>query len=443
MLKIRAGAVGGAIAATVMSASVAFADITILAWPGGPEETALRKIVDNYNALEGNDSKASLLFFSRDNFFDKMLSDAAAGSKEFDVMLTTTYNVGQYAPFMTPIDDLVTDEVRATFPQSALDSQSYGGHLYGIPTDLSVNFIYYRTDLFDQLMSDDAWKARYTEIAREKLGMDLEPKMPEDWNWDDFVASALFFTSSINPDSPTRYGAVLQMKNIIFSVMIWQSIAAGYGGDWMDADGNITVDSDAYRKALQVYRTIADEQATPGGSGSYEYSEANGAFGTGQVAFTLQWSAAYSELIDPAEYPDIEGKFDITHPAAGPAGIKTHFHALGLGVNKASDKQDEAKKFLAYLASEPVITQYGREGGKPPLTEALTESIADGRPDILRMGEYAASYGVVMNGAASPHALAVYNSMALNFTGYWSGTMDVDTAIANVVADMQERFGSE
>ena len=440
MLRSRLIALGGALAASAMSASVALADITILAWPGGPEETALRKIVDDYNAIEGNDSKASLLFFSRDNFFDKMLADAAAGSKEFDIMLTTTYSVGQYAPFMVPIDDLVTDEVKATFPQSALDSQSFEGNLYGIPTDLSVNFIYYRKDLFDQLMSDEAWKAKYSEIAKAELGKDLSPKLPADWTWDDFVASALFFTKSLNPDSPTRYGAALQMKNIIFSVMIWQTTAAGYGGNWMDAEGNITVDSDAYRQALDVYKTIAEKEATPGGSGSFEYSEANGAFGTGQVAFILQWSAAYSELIDPAQYPMIEGKFDIIHPAAGSNGIKTHFHALGLGINKASEKQDEARKFLAYLASEPVITQYGRAGGKPPLTAALTEAYADGRVDVLRMGEYADKYGIVMNGATSPKALSVYNVMAENFTGYWNGTIDQDTAIANVTAAMKEDF---
>lgn len=436
----RMAVIGAALAATVMSASAALADITILAWPGGPEETALRKIVDNYNAVEGNASKANLLFFSRDNFFDKMLSDAAAGSKEFDVMLTTTYSVGQYAPFMVPIDDLVTDEVKATFPEFALNSQSFEGHLYGVPTDLSVNFIYYRTDLFDQLMSDEAWKTKYKEIAKAELGKDLEPKLPGDWTWEDFVASALFFTKSINADSPTRFGAALQMKNIIFSVMIWQSSAAGYGGNWMDADGNITVDSEAYRSALNVYKTIADKEATPGGSGNYEYSEANGAFGTGQVAFMLQWSAAYSELIDPAQYPEIEGKFDITHPAAGTAGVKTHFHALGLGINKASEKQDEARKFLAYLASEPVITQYGKEGGKPPLTPALTEAYAAGRTDVLKMGEYAAKFGVVMAGATSSKALAVYNVMAENFTGYWSGTIDIDAALANVTASMKEDF---
>ena len=109
---------GAAIVAGGIS-TAAIADITILAWPGGPAETALRKVVDKYN--ETSENQAELLYFSRDNFFDKMLADAAAGSKEFDVMLTATYNVGKYAPFMVPINDLVTDDVMKVFPQSAIE----------------------------------------------------------------------------------------------------------------------------------------------------------------------------------------------------------------------------------------------------------------------------------------------------------------------------------
>jgi multiple sugar transport system substrate-binding protein len=53
-------------AVTLISLS-ASANITVLAWPGGPAEEALRKVVDNYNKT--SDSKAELLYFSRDNFF--------------------------------------------------------------------------------------------------------------------------------------------------------------------------------------------------------------------------------------------------------------------------------------------------------------------------------------------------------------------------------------
>jgi len=440
-------AVGLSTLVSLLATPSAFADFTILAWPGGPAETALREIVADYNDTVGkqNNSKGTLIYFSRDNFFDKMLADAAAGdaaagSKEFDVMLTATYNVGQYAPFMSPIDDLITPDVKKVFPQSAIDSQSFNGHVYGVPTDLGVHFNYYRTDLMNQLMTDPKWKMEYETISKKYLGAQLEPKKPEDWTWDDYNATALFFTKSINPDSPVRYGTVLQLKNLLFNVMLWQGSVASFGGNWMDDKGNITVDSDAYRKGLQIYKAIIDNKATPADSVSYEYGEANAAFGSGQVAFMVQWSAAYAELIDPKQYPTIAGKFDITHQPAGPDGIKTHFHALGLGINKASDKQNEAKRFLAYLASEPVISKYAKDGGQPPVSDDIMKQVANGRPDMLMMAEDAGKYGIVMNGGTSAVALPVYTNMAQNFTGYWNGTISEDAAIKNVVDFMKQKF---
>ena len=56
------------------------------------------------------------------------------------------------------------------------------------------------------------------------------------------------------------------------------------------------------------------------------------------------------------------------------------------------------------------------------------------------MGEHAAKYGFVMDGATSAKALAIYTNMAENFTGYWTGEIEQDEAIANVVADMKKAF---
>lgn len=441
---LRKGILTAAAAAVIstVGATAALADFTILAWPGGPAEAALRKVVDQYNSTVGkeNNSKGSLIYFSRDNFFDKMLADAAAGSKEFDAMLTATYNIGKYAPFMEPIDDVATDAVKATFPKSAFDTQSYEGHLYGIPTDLSLHFTYYRKDLIDQLLKDEAWKKKYSEIAKDKLGLDLQPKAPADWTWDDFIATALFFTKSINPDSPVPYGTVLQMKNLLFNIMIFEGAAASYGGNWLDKDGKVVVDSEAWRKALDVYKKIADAEATPGDSNSYEYAEANAAFGTGKVAFMVQWSAAYAELIDPKQYPAVEGKFDITHEPAGPEGVKTHAHTLGLGINKASDKKEEVKRFLTYLGSKDAMTLYTKEGGQPPVVDSIMQAVASGRPDMLMMSDNAGKYGFVPNGGTSAEALGVYTNMAENFTGYWNDALDQNAAIKNVVTYMDGVF---
>jgi multiple sugar transport system substrate-binding protein len=442
MLRSKLKSSAAALLATLLTSSAAFADITILSWPGEPSESAFRKVLDLYNSTEGakNNSKASVIYFSQQGFKEKMLADVAAGSKEFDVMLTSTYDIGLYAPFMTPIDDLITEDVYKVVSKNAIETQKFEGKTYGIPTDLSLHFLYYRNDLIDQLNSDPAWKAKYEEISEKILGKKLSPKPADQWDWDDFIASALFFTKSINPDSPTRYGTVLQMKNLLYNIMLWQGTVASNGGNWRDKDGNITIDSDAYRRGLEIYKIITDNEATPGDSSTYEYGEANSVFGAGQVAFMLQWNAAVPEFSDAEKYPAVAGKVGLSHEPAGSEGPKTHFHSLGLGLNKNTDKADEAKQFLTWLAGPEAMTLYAKEGGSPSLADAPLAAIAAERPELALMGEHAAKYGFVMDGSTSAKALGIYTNQAENFTGYWTGEIELVEAIANVTADMKKAF---
>src|SRR6478752_6014619 len=94
-----------ALLASVALPGMANATVTVLGWPGGSEETALRATVEAYNAQAGisDADKVQLLFFNRDGFFDKLQADMAAGSDAFDVNLVATYSIGRYAPYMEPI----------------------------------------------------------------------------------------------------------------------------------------------------------------------------------------------------------------------------------------------------------------------------------------------------------------------------------------------------
>ena len=98
-------AICGAIAFLALVSGAALADVTVLGWPGGPEEVALRKAAEVYNAKTdvSDKDKVKLIFFNRDGFFDKLQADLAAGSKDFDVNLLATYAIGRYAPFMDPV----------------------------------------------------------------------------------------------------------------------------------------------------------------------------------------------------------------------------------------------------------------------------------------------------------------------------------------------------
>lgn len=423
---------GVAALSVLFLAGAAEAKVTVLGWPGGPEEAALRAVTEIYNAKPevAADDKVELLFTSRDGFFDKLQVDLAAGSKSFDANLIATYSIGRYAPFMEPVT--LSDQAGAVFGETVLKTMQFDGKQYGVPTDLSLHFLYFRKDLIDALLADDKAKARYAEISEKHLGKKMEPKAPADWTWEDFMANALYFTQSVNPDSPTRYGTVIQAKNLLFNMMVFHSWPRSYGGNWMDDQGKITVDSEAYRTALSQAKKLFELGATPPDSTSYEYAEANAAYSSGQVAAMVQWNAAAGELTkaQPAT--------GTMAPPAGPDGRFTHIHGLGLGVNKAAENKEGAMAFLKWLSTEEAALAYAKAGGAPGLAPDAVAKIAAERADLVQVGEFASKYGFVMNGGTSEKALSVYEAQAKEFTGYWAGTQDLDTAMKNTAAAMGE-----
>ncbi|TGG93569.1 extracellular solute-binding protein [Natronospirillum operosum] len=436
--RFRKLAAGVAIATAL--AGYAHAEVTVLGWPGGPEETALRAAAQAYNALPDTaaDEQVSLLFFNRDGFFDKLQADMAAGTDAFDANLLATYSIGRYAPFMEPIE--LDPGAADVFGDTVLETMQFEGEQYGVPLDLSAHFMYYRTDLIDALLEDESAHARYSAIAEEYLGQAMAPKHPDDWTWDDYVVTSLYFTQAVNRDSPVRYGTVLQMQNLLFNMMVFHSYPRAYGADWMDADGTITVDSDAYRLPLERYKMLLDAGATPRDSLSYEFPEANAAYNSGQVAVMLQWNGAAGELMDPDNAMHAEN-VAVVAPPAGPEGRFTHIHGLGLGLNENARNPEGARKFLEWLSTEDAAVIYARNSGAPGLTGNALARVADDRPDLVQLGEFASSYGFVMNGGTSASALSVYEAQAQAFTGYWAGTQTLDEALRNVeraMADLLE-----
>ncbi len=433
---LQAAAVLAALGAGAQQAGAG--EITILFWPGAGEAAAMEKIIEEYNTTQGaaDGVTAEVIYFSRDGFFEKMLTDLSAGSTDFDLNLVTTYSLGRYAPFLDPIDAFVNDEAKDVYSAAGLATMAHDGKQFGVPTDTSVHFMYYRQDLIDELLSNADWQSRYGDVSEEHLGQRLSPKAPEEWSWDDYVASALFFTQAVNPDSPTRFGTVLQMKNLLFNMMIWQSTMVSNGGNWLDADGNVIIDSEQARQGLELYKTLYDLGATPGGSINFEYGDANAAFGSGQTATMMQWSAAAQEMNDAEANPAVAGMVGLAPLPAGSEGHRTHVHSLGLGMNANSQNKEDAAKFLNWMSTNNAMDIYARNGGTPP-APAILSSLADMRPDFPLVGRYTADYGYVVNGGTTEYALGIYTTMAEKFTAYWTDEIDADTALAEVAAEIE------
>lgn len=107
-------------------------------------------------------------------------------------------------------------------------------------------------------------------------------------------------------------------------------------------------------------------------------------------------------------------------------------------MNKASTNKPGALKFLNWLATAEAAKAYALAGGNPALKENVVDDIVAQRPDLKTLGEYAGSYGFVMNGGTSGNALTVYEVQAREFTGYWADQQSLDQALENTEKAMKE-----
>ena len=83
-----------------------------------------------------------------------------------------------------------------------------------------------------------------------------------------------------------------------------------------------------------------------------------------------------------------------------------------------------------------MLETYAKAGGSPAVSQAITAKLPD-RPDLVKLGTFAGTYGYVMTGGTSANALAVYEAQAKFFTGYWGGTTDLDSALADTTKAME------
>ena len=291
----------------------------------------------------------------------------------------------------------------------------FQGKPYAVPMDVSNHFLYYRSDYLNRLLTDSAWQRQYSEVAQRELGKALSPKKPEDWSPDDFVAAALFFTKTINPDSPTAFGTVLQAKNLIYNVMIWDNFLYGLGGSWFRSGFQPALNTPQAQKALDVYVTIMQKKATPAGSTSYEYGEANEAFRTGKVAFMVQWSAAFHELDDKTKSPMVAGNVKL----APVPGKKTHVHALGVGISAYSNTKPAVQKWVRFLATTQAMRMYADAGGIPPVRAALANpALAKQRPEFPLIAEHVEKYGYVETTIAE--TVPILEILAKHLSAAWA-----------------------
>ena len=281
-----------ALALVFMAASARAETINILVEGGG--EMLQKAVAEKFTAETG--IKVNFTVVPYQGVFDKFSAEIASGSSAFDVVTIDVVWNAKFADHVEDLSPLFTDAVRADLPPALLADAKVGDKLIGMP-GLGKRR--------DRLLSQGpVRKAEEKEAFQAKYGYPLAP--PTTWQqWRDI---AKFFTRDTDGDGKTDFWGT--DTNGTFSEE-WMAhvLQAGSPGVILDKEGQVIIDNEAHKKALEFYiAPHCTDHSVPENVNEIGWGEAQNLFYQGKTAMMKFWAHAYK--MTPAD-SKVSGKVGV------------------------------------------------------------------------------------------------------------------------------------
>jgi len=205
-------------------------ELTIATWANATEAAEFDEIIAQLNASQD-------VYYLRQEMipadYYTVLQTMIAGRQAPDLFWLAQEFIPAYATNEAIIDltDFLADQAQLDmddFLEGALNTARYQGNLYGLPWIGQPFVVYYNADMF------------------AAAGID---RPADDWTWDDLAAAATALTN----DDTYGFGALY----IPMGIFVW-----GEGGELVDVDGNVLIDSDASIRGLERANSIINSDFT-------------------------------------------------------------------------------------------------------------------------------------------------------------------------------------
>ncbi|TCT33053.1 extracellular solute-binding protein [Martelella mediterranea] len=366
--------------AVVTAASAAQAEtINVLVENGG--EMMQKAIAEQFTASTGID--VNFVVVPYQGVFDKLSAEIASGNSNYDVATIDVVWTAKFAPYVEDISALFTDDVKSDMAPALLADAQFEGRYVGMPTWANAEIILYRKDLFE----DPAEQAAFAD----EYGYDLAPPA----NWQQWRDIAKFFTRDTNGDGEID---IWGTDVIGGTSEEWMSevLQAGSPGVMLDDDGNVIVDNEAHRVALENY--IAPhciDHSAPANVNEISWGEAQNLFYQGKTAMMKFWAHAYRMVPEDSV---VYGKVGAAPMMAGPAGIGVVPGPWYNVIPSTAAHKDAARQYVAFAfehnalgidsplglaAANSAYESYEDKSGYEhfkPLLETLAGPATRGRP---------------------------------------------------------------
>lgn len=372
----------------------------------GNDEAMFKDLVAAFNEIYP-DITVDVQVLPWNGRYEKMLT-AVAGGDPPNIVYLNDFQVPLFAATgnLVNMGEVFTDEELATWKESALDSVSYEGELYGIPVLTNHLGYFYNVKLF------------------EEAGLDPD-NPPETWtDLKDAIAKLTKYDADGNVVQPgVRFD--LNRPSPITSIVpfIWQA-----GGDILDADGNVIVNSPETREALSFIKSLYDE-------GYAQKSNITGGgipFSSGEVGIELQKEPneikKYSE-----ENPDLNFRVGPILKNKEKVGyITSGCYAMFSGAkNNAA-----AETWLKFITNNENITRLLSDSGFMSPKKDINE--ADYMTDERYLMIASQSEWATGTGPMNVHYSEILTACGQTFNAIILGEKDMDQGLAELEAQLEQ-----
>ena len=315
----------------------------------GPRGDNLQKYIKEFTELTGIQVESEQIPEQQQR--QKVVIELTSGRPSFDVVHLSYHvqkrqfekagwlaDMSSYLkdPSLTP-PDLVESDFSAAGLQYARNDK---GQMLSLPWSVDYFILYYNKELFQKKGIEVPKTLEEMAVAAEKL---TDPK-------------------------EGIYGFVGRgLRNA--NMAMWTNFYLNYGGEFLDAKGNILTDGPEAIEATKLYQRLLTKSAPPGVAG-FNWMESMASFTQGRAAMWIDADGWAPPLEDPAA-SRVVGKVGYTVVPAGPKGQFSSTYGDGIGIAAASKNKEAAYLLCQWVVSRKQGERLLQAGGGVPFRTSI------------------------------------------------------------------------
>jgi multiple sugar transport system substrate-binding protein len=315
----------------------------------GPRGDLLQRHAAEFTELTG--IKVSSELIPEQQQRQKAVIELTSGRPSFDVV-HLSYHVqkrqfdkagwlADLTPYMNDPNLTGADLVESDFSAAGLQyAKNEKGEMRSLPWSVDYFILYYNKEIF------------------QKKGA----KVPE--TLEEMAALAEKLTDA----KEGVYGFVGRgLRNA--NMTLWTNFVLNYGGELLDAKGNVLSDGPESIEATKLYQRLLTKPAPPGVAG-FNWMESMASFTQGRSAMWIDGVGWAPPLEDP-NASRVVGKVGYTLVPKGPKGQYSATYGDGIGVAQASKNKEAAYLYCQWAVSKTMGARLLQIGGGVPFRNSI------------------------------------------------------------------------